>query len=250
MAGIQRTYRISEIVEEAPKVKTFFFKYPKPARPGQFVMTWVPSAEEVPMSVSYSGGGNLGITVFSIGPTTNKLNSLKVGDYVGLRGPYGNSFKLKGDTIALIAGGTGAAPLSFFAESLLNEDIKVHALLGARSKNHLIFKKRFEEMPYVDVHCATDDGSYGHKGFVTEIFETLLKREKFDQVYTCGPPAMIQKVFEICKREKIGLQASLESYMKCGIGLCGSCALGPYLVCKDGPVFNLKQLKKIYKNDN
>jgi dihydroorotate dehydrogenase electron transfer subunit len=92
---------------------------------------------------------------------------------------------------------------------------------------------------------STDDGSFGIKGFTTDVLMDLLKKEKFDCVYTCGPEVMMKKVFDICDDKGIKCQASLERYMKCGFGLCGTCCIDDKLICKDGPVFDSNQLRKL-----
>ncbi len=245
MASKQRTYKITEIIEETPNVKSFIFDFEKSAQPGQFLMAWVPDFEEIPMSVSYCSDNKIGISVYAVGETTKKLHEMKEGDYVGLRGPYGTSFEPKGDKIAVIGGGCGSAPLGYLVESFFDENVEVHALLGAGTRENLLFKDRLEKLPYTDIHCATDDGSYGHEGFITEVFETLTEKHKFDRVYTCGPEIMMKKIYDTCREKKIDLQASLERYMKCGLGICGSCAIDGYLVCKDGPVFGMKDLNRM-----
>lgn len=245
MASKERTYKIGEIIEETPTVKTFLFDYKKDAEPGQFLMVWVPGEKEIPMSVSRRYEDRLGITVKAVGESTKKLHSFETGDYIGVRGPYGTSFESKGDNIAVVAGGCGAAPVDFFVKSLAGENIKAHVLLGADTEEELLFKEEFEKVPYADLHCATDDGSCGHEGFVTEIFETLIENEKFDCTYACGPEVMLKKVYELCSTNNIDMQASLERYMKCGIGICGSCAIDDYLVCKDGPVFGMEDLNQM-----
>jgi len=93
----------------------------------------------------------------------------------------------------------------------------------------------------------TEDGSYGQQGVPTEILEKDLGEEEYDQVYTCGPEAMMLEVYRITKKFGVPLQASLERYMRCAVGLCGHCCLDPtgWLVCRDGPVFNQEQLSRI-----
>jgi dihydroorotate dehydrogenase electron transfer subunit len=92
------------------------------------------------------------------------------------------------------------------------------------------------------VIISTEDGSYGIKGNATDAMSLIIMQEKFDMVYTCGPELMMRKVFDIGSAKALPIQASLERYMKCGIGICASCCIGDRLVCKDGTVFNEKQL--------
>lgn len=92
---------------------------------------------------------------------------------------------------------------------------------------------------------TTEDGSYGIQCLATEPLENLLDKQNFDIIYTCGPETMMRNVFKLAEKRKIPLEASLERLMRCGIGLCGSCVVGKYRVCRDGPVFNLAQLREV-----
>ncbi|MFH1425041.1 MAG: dihydroorotate dehydrogenase electron transfer subunit, partial [archaeon] len=232
--GTSISYEILEITERSPKTRSFLFDFKARVAPGQFMMTWVPGREEIPISVSHSSGDRLEITVYEVGDTTKAMNSLKIGDYAGLRGPYGKGFELKGGNVAVVSGGCGAAPIGFLAEELKNKGADVTAIVGARDKENLIFLEKFKMCG--EVLVATDDGSEGHKGFVTEVLEEKIK--EFNYVYTCGPEIMMKRVLDICVKNKVGMQASLERYMKCGIGICGSCLIKGLRVCKEGPVFD------------
>lgn len=247
MGIFQGNCEILRVMQETPRVKSFLFLKPKNfyAIPGQFLMVCMPSFDEVPMSISFCTSKKFGISVFKVGETTEKLHSLKAGNFLRLRGPYGNGFRYSGKKICLVGGGCGAAPLAFLAEEAAKKGIKVTTLIGAKTKNDLLFLKRFEKV--ANVEAASDDGSYGFKGFVTELLKQRLEKEKFDCVYTCGPELMMKKVFEICSAKKIKLQASLERFMKCGCGLCGSCLINGQRVCADGPVFELEKLKEFEK---
>lgn len=221
---------IKKVVKENPKVKTFFFDKKIKALPGQFVMAWLPGVDEKPFALSY----NDAITVERKGVFTKKIFNLKKGSKIGIRGPYGNGFNIK-KNVLVVAGGLGIACLAGLIDKSKGSEI----ILGAKSKKELLFVKRFKK-----ANIATDNGSWGFKGFVTDLMQEILKKKKFKVVYTCGPEIMMQKVFEICEKKKIECQVSLERYMKCGgMGVCGSCAINGKLVCKDGPVFNSKQLR-------
>ena len=98
-----------------------------------------------------------------------------------------------------------------------------------------------------DLYITTDDGSKGVKGYATDVFEELMKNEKFDLVYGCGPEIMLKKIFEISGRNKTNCELSLERYMKCGFGVCGQCAIDDKLVCMDGTVFNSAKLFSLSK---
>jgi dihydroorotate dehydrogenase electron transfer subunit len=95
------------------------------------------------------------------------------------------------------------------------------------------------------VITTTDDGTAGQKGFVTQAISDLLSKERFNMIYVCGPEVMTKKIFEMIEAHKLPLEASLERLMRCGIGLCGSCVIGKYRVCRDGPVFTAAQLSEM-----
>jgi dihydroorotate dehydrogenase electron transfer subunit len=122
--------------------------------------------------------------------------------------------------------------------------VKITAIVGAGTRDDLFFVNRMKKYCF-KVIITTDDGSSGIKGFTTDALKKLLKKEKFDCVYTCGPEIMMKKVFDICESHKMECQVSLERYMKCGFGLCGQCCIDDMRVCIDGPVFNSKQLRKL-----
>jgi len=238
-----RTTTILETREESPSVKSFFFENQADIQPGQFLMIWVPGVGEAPFSASRYDGTNACVSVRKVGEVTTALHKMSEGDKIGVRGPFGNGFKLRGDQIALISGGCGAAPMLYLAHVAHMENKKVHSFVGAASKNELLFKEEFEN--YGDLHACTDDGSYGRKGFPTDAFEEILGKEEVDCVYTCGPEKMMKRVMDICAEKKIPMQASLERHMKCGVGLCGACLCDGLTVCKDGPVFDNQLLSRM-----
>jgi dihydroorotate dehydrogenase electron transfer subunit len=92
---------------------------------------------------------------------------------------------------------------------------------------------------------TTEDGTAGLQCLVTQPLASLLEKEKFDMIYACGPEVMVKKIFEMTEKRKLPIEASLERLMRCGIGLCGSCMIGKYRVCRDGPVFNSAQLREV-----
>jgi dihydroorotate dehydrogenase electron transfer subunit len=225
---------IIDIQNEARNIKTFFLSIDfANAIPGQFLMVWIRGVDEIPMSLSYSNA----ITVQKVGEATSALFKLKKGDAIGIRGPYGNGFKISGSRNLIIAGGVGAAALALLAEKMAEKGIEVTTLLGARTKSELLFVQRFAKAGKLFI--ATDDGTLGYKGYVTELIrETGLN---FDQIYICGPELMMAKLLrELEKNSKASIaQFSLSRYIKCGIGLCGSCCIDPsgLRVCREGPVF-------------
>jgi len=119
-------------------------------------------------------------------------------------------------------------------------------VVGAKTKNELIFINELDALCTDESAVATtEDGSYGLQCLATEPLDRLLVKDKFNMVYACGPEKMVRKIFDIAEQRQIAMEASLERLMRCGIGLCGSCMIGKYRVCRDGPVFNLAQLREV-----
>jgi len=215
---------------------------------GEFVMIWVPGWDEVPMSVSYWKKPVAAITIKSIGDTTEALTNLEKGDWIGIRGPFGTRFSQNGENTLIVAGGIGIAPLRPLVDSLLSQKKKVVLVIGAKTESELILYdfESFKDSNFT-LEIATDDGSRGRKGIVTSVAYELIENNSFDALYTCGPEVMMAKLHEIARNQEILFEASLERYMKCGCGLCGTCGIDPNgeLVCLDGPVFSGKQLEKM-----
>ncbi len=263
--NIIKTVKIKRIINECNGIKTIIFSIkdkpfsenPKPPKPGQFLMIWVPGVDEVPMSISGCDEiGNWSISVKNVGECTEALHELKLGDYIGIRGPLGNHFTIPKDNskkIFLIGGGIGMAPLKILASELFQKNLKFTVIEGAKVDSDVIFVDDFHMLTENDskVIFCTDDGSYGTEGFASDVFQDQIKdysEEELSNIvaYTCGPEIMMHKVFQICEKYGIELQASLERIMRCGSGLCGLCALDPLglLVCKDGPVFKSDVLRE------
>ncbi len=229
--------QVSEVINETNSIKTIKFNWPVESKPGQFIMVWIPEIDEIPMSLSYSDG----ITVDNVGEATKAIHSLEKNSQIGIKGPYGNGFDLSGNDFLLIGGGTGIAALSRAAEKLSQSGKKVRIAIGARTASDLLFLERMKA--FGEVHVATDDGSTGHHGFITQVAEKLISEKKPDMILACGPEPMMVGAVKLAN--DIPIQCSLERYMKCGFGICGSCQCGKYTVCKDGPVFSGEQLSEM-----
>ena len=213
------------------------------ARGGQFVMIWIPDIDEIPMSIS-SANAPISLTIQIVGEATEYLSSLKPGDKIGIRGPYGNGFNLVGERILFIAGGVGIAPIMPALKFALSQGKKITLAMGGKTLSEMALISQLEAMD-IDLHIATDDGSAGYHGFVTDLVEKLLADNVYDQTLTCGPEIMMVKVHEMASAKQIPSQFSMERYMKCGIGLCGSCDCGGLQVCRDGPVLDGQQISKL-----
>jgi dihydroorotate dehydrogenase electron transfer subunit len=215
--------------------------------PGQFAMVWIPGINELPMSVMISKeSGKAAFTVRKHGLASTGLFNIKVGEKIGIRGPYGNAFDIKQGKLLLVGGGTGLVPMMRLLTHVKSTD-DVTVLIGAKSKDEVFFEDLANDLLQNNPHnviISTDDGSYGEKGFVTDIVEKLVNESHFDGVYTCGPEKMMYKTVQSAHSRGIFVQASLERMMKCGVGICGSCCVGEDLACKDGTIFDGNHLSK------
>lgn len=242
--ALMKMFEIKRVVKENDSNKTFYLKKFVDSMPGQFAMVWIPGVDEKPFSVMNFGKSSA-INIEVKGKWSEKLFGFKKGDKIGLRGPFGNSFSFeKTKKACIVAGGVGVVPLLPLAEKLKKAGAKTVFVLGAKTKKKLLFKKQLKKTVSKLV-VSTDDGTEGKKGFVTGVLDELLEKEKFDCVFTCGPEQMMLGVLELCKKHGAKVQASLERFMKCGIGVCGACMVNDRIVCTDGPVFGSKELLKL-----
>ena len=237
-----RITTIRTIQQETPSVLTFTFPDITEIIPGQFYMIWVPGVDEIPMSVSLITDKIKGITFRRVGDATEALAKLRKGDPLGVRGPYGNGFTLKGRRPLFVAGGTGTAMLAPAIEQMRRQHRPVTVVIGAKTKDELFFDRRLTRVG-ATVLLSTDDGSKGYHGFASDLAKDVLTKGTFDSVYTCGPEPMMKALLSLPLPSVC--EASVERYMKCGIGLCGQCCIGEGLrVCADGPIFDATTLKK------
>src|SRR3989304_6044932 len=191
---------IVEVVREVHHTSTFRFRASFDGKPGQFVMVWIPGRDEVPMALSYLGELK-GITVRAYGEATKALMGFKPGDLIGVRGPYGNTFRLEGKRVLCVAGGVGIASLI----------APIEAFPEAGAGDELIFEERTEAAG--EVHLATDDGSRGFHGFAPALAKKVMDAHRFDMVAACGPEAMMKAVVDHCRTKGGPCQAPLAGLM-------------------------------------
>jgi NAD(P)H-flavin reductase len=179
-----------------------------------------------------------------VGPGTERLAELGPGDGLWVLGPLGRGFRAPGEgqRALLCGGGVGIAPLAILQDSLRAAGAEAPALLGFRDAPHAAGAELLHE-PRV----ATDDGSVGHAGLVTELLDRALDEDGPAVVYACGPPPMLEAVRELCDTRGVAAQLALESGMACGFGACFGCVVplreGGYMrVCVDGPVVEAGRL--------
>ena len=238
---VPQIVRIRHVREDARTIRTFVLDAEVPeAEPGQFIMLWLPGLDEKPMSIA--SPAPLTLTVERVGPFSTVLHQRRVGSRVGWRGPYGHGFSLDEDRPALmVSGGCGVGPIHFLATRAVGRGVPTTVALGARTALDLPYVEQFRRLG-VDLLIATDDGSHGYHGFVTDA--VLQSSESLDHsaLYACGPEAMLVALHRLCREHHIPGQLSIERYMKCGFGICGQCAIDGLLVCQDGPVFHVERL--------
>jgi len=262
---------IKEIIDETPDIKTFRLQFKNPElqnnfrfKAGQFAEYSVFGEGECTFCIASSPTrpDYLECSFKLAGKVTSAMTKLNVGDTMGLRGPYGNSFPLeqmKGKNIVFIAGGIGLAPVRCIIWNVLDlrdqfQDITI--ICGARTVADLVYKNELEDwksMSGIKTIVTVDPGGEtpdwkGEIGFVPTIVEKVSPSANDTIAILCGPPLMIRYTFPIM--EKLGFKeeniiTTLENRMKCGLGKCGRCNIGSVYVCKDGPVFSYKQLKTL-----
>lgn len=203
--------------------------------PGQFYMLKVGNLDPLlprPISIYDIGDNEISFLYQVVGKGTVIMADKKPGDTIELLGPLGNGFNIEGKKVAVVGGGIGIAPLLYLCKKLKSANKYLEVFLGYRTNPYLT--EEFEKIAD-KVHIATEDGSVGHKGYVTEIIGN-----DFDTLYSCGPNLMMKslKSLNICDREYY----SLEARMACGIGACLGCSIktvnGMKRVCHEGPIFS------------
>jgi len=261
--------KVVEIVSEAEGIATYWLeiedlgmrKRYKFAH-GQFNMLYIPGYGEAAISISSDPEKPelIGHTIRFVGNVTRAFSRLQVGDMVGLRGPFGTAWPIeafRGHDIVIAAGGIGIAPLRSVIYHMYNhrQDYgKVFVLYGARTPKDLLYTDEYPAWQEKDINVMitvdrADQDWNGQVGVVPMLFyRTRFEKEK-TVFFSCGPEIMMRfVVFEGLARRIApeNIYLSLERNMKCGQGFCGHCQMGPYFVCKDGPVFRFDQLEPYF----
>jgi len=264
---------IEKIIDETPDITTFHFNFKEEKlreeftfEAGQFGEFSVLGIGEAPFCISSSPTrhDHLEFTVQRVGRVTNALHRLGVGDEIGFRGPYGNSFPLDymgGKNLVFVGGGIGLAPLRSLVWNVVdnrNNYEKIFILYGARSPADLCFRydldtwSRDQSINIMTTVDMGDAGWTGKVGLVPDVLEEVAPLAENAVAVVCGPPVMIRYTFPVL--EKLGFKleqvvTTLEKRMKCGIGKCGRCNIGNIYVCRDGPVFTYAQIKSFISSE-
>ncbi|MGO8736868.1 MAG: FAD/NAD(P)-binding protein [Terriglobia bacterium] len=264
---------IEDIRPEAYGISTFSLVFTDPAQastyrfqPGQFNMIYLPGFGEVAISISSNPGSPqvMGHTIRYAGSVTRALGRLKVGDMVGVRGPYGSAWPLDkavGKSLVIVTGGIGLAPLRPALFSILRhrEDFgRVVLLCGARTPADILYTEEFERWQAggVEVHTTVDladENWHGQVGVVPALFYRIRVDPKQTVVMTCGPEIMMRFViYEALARRipKESVFLSMERNMKCAVGFCGHCQFGPTFICKEGPILNFAAIEPLFGKED
>lgn len=229
-------------------------------RPGQFNMIYAFGVGESAISVSSDPvkSNLIAHTIHRVGSVTSALSKLRRGDMIGLRGPFGSAWPLEeavGKDVCIAAGGIGLAPLRPVVYSIIRrrkEFGRLMIMYGARSPLDLLYRVELEQwskLPDTEVITTVDRGDSswkGHIGVVTGLFSYIKMDTPSTIAMVCGPEVMMKytcEELERCGLSEDRIYLSMERNMRCGVGLCGHCQLGPKFICKDGPVFMLPQIR-------
>ncbi|MCW4019198.1 MAG: dihydroorotate dehydrogenase electron transfer subunit [Candidatus Bathyarchaeota archaeon] len=192
-----RTTPILNVKDESPTVKTYTLhdNLCAKAKPGQFLMLWIPGIDEIPLSILNTGNGQVQFSVKAVGDATRHLHKMRTGDRLGVRGPFGTNFTESRGRVLLVGGGTGTAPLLFLAKRLAVKADRLSFIVGAKTKNELIYLDQLDPLCTDESAISTtEDGSYGLQCLATEPIDKLVDRQKFNMIYTCGPERMVRKI--------------------------------------------------------
>ncbi len=218
-------------------------------QPGQFVNIKIGDTDPLlrrPFSVHHQEGDIIEIIVKIVGKGTSLLAEKSVPGPIDLLAPLGRGFSLiESGSALLVGGGVGNAPLYFLAARLRCRGVRLSYLYGALSQNLIFLRERYESIADEFI-LATDDGTAGRKGLIADIADEVIGEREFDQVYLCGPMAMMKRITDTLRSVPTPVEVSIENYFGCGIGVCYGCSVetaeGRKRACIDGPVFDGKSL--------
>lgn len=254
MKQIQNTYKVLSNTKVNPTYYRLVLDAPKLAlavKPGQFIHIKVSDGLEPlfrrPFSVYRAKGGKVEVFYEPVGRGTKLLALKAKGDRLDVLGPLGKPFTLPAKhvkQVVMVAGGIGVAPFMVLSDLLKDSKMEKILLYGGRTKAHTFSMIEFKKNG-VKVFVATDDGSVGVKGRVSELFGKI-DIAPTTMLYTCGPKPMMAAVCEFAARNGVQGEGSMEEVMACGLGACLGCSIptskGYRTVCHDGPVFGLDEL--------
>jgi dihydroorotate dehydrogenase electron transfer subunit len=251
-----RIEEVSIISNDKLSKNTFSLKFrsnvfSNEVKPGQFFNIKIEDDRSFilrrPFSVAQVENDLLEIIFDVVGLGTEYLSRKKIGEIISVLGPLGNGFDYEDnfDTAVIIGGGIGIAPFPYLVKKLEMAGKKYQIFFGFKSIQDKI------ELPIHNINYSTDDGSFGFRGTVIDLFKETFKwtSAKFLKIFACGPNAMLRSISDLSEQEGINAEVSIESYMACGFGICQGCPVEAknqkdkyFLVCKDGPCFNTRDI--------
>ncbi len=243
-------YKILKKIELAPKIKLVEIRAPEVARKanaGQFVILRIDeTAERIPLTLVdwEPKKGTITLIFLEVGLSTLKLGALEVGDEIlNVAGPLGNPSEIKHyGSVAAVSGGVGTAAVYPISKALKEAGNRVVSIIGARTEELLILEDEMKSCSD-EVYISTDDGSKGHKGFVSDVLKMLIEKgSHFDIVYAIGPTLMMRATANVTKPHSTKTIVSLNPIMMDGMGMCGACRVTigeeTKFACLDGPEFD------------
>lgn len=236
------TIAVDSALTETADVRTLRFAYPLSADPGQFVMISDLQSDEKPFSLSECDSSGFSVTLRRVGPFSERLFAAQRGDRLSIRGAYGSSFFIRYGRALVVGGGCATPPLFFLCRRLIEQGVDVTVVNGARTEADLLFGDRFGSLP-LRYLTAVEQGA--QPATAVDLAAGLLDRESFDTLYAGGPELMLRALMQVTGNTDY--QFLIERYMKCGLGVCGSCTLDPLglRACVEGPVLGRNQLMRL-----
>lgn len=246
-------FKIVDKRDLTPVTKMYVVSAPlvaKKARPGQFVIVRIrEEGERIPLTIADFDAerGTVTIIVQEVGRTTRMMDNLRAGDMLlDFVGPLGVPAPLRTEgTVCCVGGGFGVAPVFPIARQLFQADVTVWSIIGARSKDLVILEDEMRGVSH-ELFVATDDGSYGEKGFVTTVLSRLMAEREIDEVIAIGPMVMMRAVAETTRPSGLKTLVSVDPIMVDGTGMCGACRVEvggkTMFACVDGPIFDAHQV--------
>ena len=262
------TYKILSKTELCPNQYELVINAPyvvRNAKAGQFIIFRTEeNGERVPLTIADvdKKSGALTIVFMAVGYSTKKLAELNVGDEIlDIVGPLGQPTHIKNyGTVVCLAGGYGAAPCYLIAKAFKEAGNKVYMIMGARTKDLIFWQEKMKDA-CSELFITTDDGSLGEKGFVTQVLDKIIQKEKVDYAIAVGPMPMMRAVADLTRDKGIYTEASMNPIMVDGTGMCGACRVTvggeTKFACVDGPDFDAHKIDfdeiinrcKIYKEE-
>ncbi|MFN7065266.1 MAG: FAD/NAD(P)-binding protein [Aquificaceae bacterium] len=249
--------RVEGVIRESKDVYTFHIATEEEALHGQYNMLYAFGKGEAPITIASKGKSYMVHTVRAVGDVTRYIDSLREGDLLYWRGPYGNRWKLEeayGKTLLILSGGLGLAATRWVFEKAMESSVKrlIH-LYGSKDYESLLYRYLYEDWSSKSDFRIILNNPHpqweGRVGLITDLLQEL-DLEEDAVVFVCGPDPMVKACVSVLKEKGIRedrVYVSLERHMKCSVGTCGHCMIGPYFVCKDGPIFQYHLIREYFE---